>query len=225
MFSRTSSRVETRNAIVTRTVLLLSGAVLAGPACSAGTGPVAGLAEAGTSSAGVGAKCTPSREGDPSFRGSGEQQVSVETGAASCQTGVCLINHFRGRVSCPYGQSAEGVAPAGAQPCTTPKGAAVTGSASDPRRKALVPPQCVDRAADRAVYCSCRCANDAGRTDDGGTYCGCSIGFECANVVASIGASTKDTAGSYCVKMGTVYDPDTACNQGDCDPVAKKCGP
>jgi len=198
--------------VFTFVVAGLTASVLAtGPACSSSSG-----------AEGVGDPCSPIMETDPTFLGFDEKEINVEQGAATCSSGICLINHFRGRVSCPYGQSTDGAAPSGATPCTTPnKSAPVSGN--DPRLKAQVPAQCVDRSADNAVYCSCRCANANGGTNDGASYCACPNGFACLNVVSSIGPSTNDVAGSYCIKNGTAYDPDTACNQGDCDPVAKKC--
>ena len=122
-----------------------------------------------------------------------------------------MVNHFRGRTTCPYGQDKSGQPPAGGQACT-------------PATTARVSPQCVDRSATKTVYCSCRCANVNGQTDDGSPYCACSAGYECTSLVTSIGsAGPNDLAGSYCVKRGTAFNRDTACNQGDCDPVAKKC--
>jgi hypothetical protein len=203
--------------LIAATALFLLGALVtsAQPACSAAGGSVTG----------IGDPCIPLLEREPTFRGFDEKEVNLETSSPSCSTGVCLINHFRGRVSCPYGQDASGAGPAGTPPCTTSDNKVpVTGDANDPRRQALVPPQCVDRTGDKTVYCSCRCANDAGRTDDGLSYCACPAGFECAPVVTSIGASSRDLAGSYCVKRGTIYNADTACSQGDCDPIGKKCG-
>ena len=197
--------------------LFLGGTLAVAPGCTAGTSSQA-------ASVGVGDPCPPLIEGDATFLGFNEQEVNFESGSPSCKTGVCLINHFRGRVSCPYGQTADGAAPPGGKPCTTPSGAPVTGGATDPRKKAQVSAQCVDRTADKTVYCSCRCANEGGRTDDGAAYCACPDGFACTSVISSIGGSTKSIAGSYCVKNGTVYDPNTACNQGDCDPVRKTCG-
>lgn len=55
----------------------------------------------------VGDPCIPSNEKDGVFGGFGLLQAYVETGAfASCESGVCLIDHFQGRVSCPLGQAA-----------------------------------------------------------------------------------------------------------------------
>jgi hypothetical protein len=174
--------------------------------------------------AGVGDPCVPAQERDPTFLGFDEKEVNLETQSPSCATGVCLANHFRGRVSCPYGQSADGVPPNGARPCATPaKQAPVTGAANAAPANARVTAQCVDRAADKAVYCSCRCANADGRTDDGSAYCACGDGFACTPLVSSIGADPEHLAGSYCIKSNTAYDAGTACGKGDCDPAAHPC--
>lgn len=198
-------------------VLLLAILTLgAAPACST---------ETGASAQGTGDPCLPSQERDVTFSGFEEREVNIEIAAPACATGVCLVNHFRGRVSCPYGQAADGAPPPGASPCVAPgKNAQVTGDTSNPARGARVSPQCLDRSADKTVYCSCRCANDQGRTDDGSSYCACPTGFECSPLVTSIGASTRDIAGSYCIKRGTAYDKNTACSMGDCDPTRMSCG-
>lgn len=163
---------------------------------------------------GIGDPCTPEAERDPSFTSFGEKELTLETQSPSCKTGVCLVNHFRGRVSCPYGQTSSGTAPKGAAACKTANGTPVT---------AAVAPQCRDRTASRAVYCSCRCANQQGRTDDGARYCACTPGFTCTSLVTSIGVKNDDIAGSYCMQNGTAYDRDTACNVGDCEPSLGSC--
>jgi hypothetical protein len=198
------------------TVFLVgTGLVLAIPACK---------------DEGVGDPCTPEQEYDPSFLGFDEKEVNVESKSFQCRTRVCLVNHFRGRASCPYGQSSEGASPAG--PCKVPGTATtITGLTSpdpnsfrDPRKKALVQPQCIDRTADNAVYCSCRCADINGDTPSDQTFCKCPDGFACTPLVTSIGQGNEGLTGSYCIKDNTDYNKDTSCNQGDCDPVAKNCG-
>lgn len=82
--------------------------------------------------------------------------------------------------------------------------------------------QCADRTEKQAVYCSCRCANNGGRTDDGSVYCTCADGFACTHLVTSIGPSTDSFAGSYCVKTGTEYVRTTACAE-TCDPQTHPC--
>jgi len=195
-----------------------------------GTGLV--LASPGCADEGVGDPCTPEQEYDPSFLGFDEKEVNVESKSFQCRTRVCLVNHFRGRTSCPYGQSADQTAPSGAQPCKIPGTQdAVTGltnqndpaSFRDSRRKSLVPAQCVDRNKDRAVYCSCRCADINGERPGDQVFCDCPDGFTCEPLVTSIGKGNEGLTGSYCIKSGTAFNRDSACNQGDCDPVTKKC--
>jgi hypothetical protein len=206
--------------------------VFAQPGCSSST-PAATDADAGAdggappgiaSAAGVGDPCTPAQERDPAFLGFADNEVNVETKSPSCATGLCLANHFRGRVSCPYGQSADGTPPSGASACTTPdKHLPVTGGAGGAPTKARVAAQCADRNAEKTVYCSCRCANVDGKTDDGAAYCACGGGFACTPLVARIGADPDHLAGSYCIKANTAYDASTACGQGDCDPASHRC--
>src|SRR5688500_11472615 len=68
---------------------------------------------------GVGEPCSPEDEYQPAFSGFGVTEVNVESRSYSCETRVCLVNHFQGRVSCPYGQTAEEVA-AGNFKCKIP---------------------------------------------------------------------------------------------------------
>jgi hypothetical protein len=184
---------------------------------------------------GVGDPCTPEQEFDPSFLGFDEKEVNVESKSFQCRTRICLVNHFRGRASCTYGQSVDGVPPAGADPtsCHVPGDTAqkITGltdpkdvaSFRDPRKKALVSAQCFDRKAADTVYCSCRCADINGNKPSDQTFCACPDGFSCTPLVTSIGAGNEGLTGSYCIRSNTAYNKDTACNQGDCDPNTKKC--
>src|SRR5262249_41304091 len=188
----------------------------------------------GCKATGIGDPCTPEQEYDPTFNGFDEQEVNVESKSFQCQTRLCLVNHFRGRVTCPYGQNETGDALQGgvpfsgdAQACTVPGSTAkITGqpSGGGKGKGALVQPQCTDRVADKTVYCSCRCANLDGKTDDGANYCKCPDGFSCSQLVTSIGAGDTGLTGAYCVKDKTDYERTTACS-ASCDPTnpAAKC--
>jgi hypothetical protein len=190
-------------AIVTA-ILLGAGLLVASPGCG---------------DQGVGDPCTPEQEFDPAFNGFDEKEVNVESKSFQCRTRVCLVNHFRGRVSCQYGQNSEGQPPTGVPACLIPGSEQpVTGNPNDPRRQAAVPPQCVDRSADRAVYCSCRCADINGNRPGDQTFCDCPDGFTCSPLVTSIGIGNEGLTGSYCIKNGTEYDATSSCTQGDCDP-------
>jgi hypothetical protein len=202
--------------IVSRIACVLS--VVASPAgcetSSTGTTP----ADAGTP---VGSPCTPSPELSASFGGFLDLEVTVDPSSTQCASGVCLVNHFRGRVSCPYGQDANGQALSGAHACVVP-GTTTPIAPNAPMSGNKVAAQCTDRRADKVVTCSCRCANVNGQTGDGPTYCACPMGTECVALVTSIGGSGDTLAGSYCVPTGTKYDPAMSC-QVACEPQAAPC--
>jgi hypothetical protein len=207
----------------------------------------------GCSQTGVGDPCTPAREYDPTFLGFDPGEVNVESKSFQCQTRLCLANHFRGRVSCPYGQTKTGGFPGGGTAPFTDSNGNTVGACGIPGSKsdnagnvqpsgdavigdttpgsavgALVKAQCIDRTADKAVYCSCRCGNNEGRTDDGAVYCKCPDGFTCQqHLVTPIGPTDTGLTGAYCVKNNYAYDPVTSCpdNGPECDEAHKsQCG-
>jgi hypothetical protein len=173
-------------------------------------------------SGGVGDPCIPEQEYDPVFLGFDPGEVSVESQSFQCRTRLCLVNHFRGRVTCPYGQDAMGTAPAGDPfgPCVVP------GTTTPITGNAAVDPQCVDRPSQSAVYCSCRCANPDWETNDGAIYCPCPSGFSCTQLITPIGDTDPDLAGAYCIKQGTTYEASSACDL-PCDPTitTQNCPP
>jgi hypothetical protein len=200
------------------------------------------LGAGGCTASGVGDPCVPEEEYDPSFTGFDPKEVNVESRSFQCQTRLCLVNHFQGRVTCPYGQSPAGMPPSGVTSCETDGqgmsgccipgvGAPVTGQVNgmpvNPNPQtglARVPAQCLDRTAADAVYCSCRCANINGQTNDGSNYCTCPSGFDCKQLVSSIGAGNEGLTGAYCVKSGTEYDAVSSCTSGNCDSTLMNCG-
>lgn len=153
---------------------------------------------------GIGDPCVPAAESDPRFASFHEAEVVIEDRSRSCTSGVCLVNHFRGRVSCPYGDLTSGG-------CLTPSGEPVRPPGVDG-----VEPQCSDRRAADAVYCSCRCANAEGRTDDGGSYCPCGAGFSCKDIIALV-PGAEELAGSYCVKDSVPVTAESSCKRS-CSP-------
>lgn len=200
------------------TVVLLGGVLL--------------LASPGCGDEGIGDPCTPEQEYDPAFLGFDENQVIAESKSFQCRTRLCLVNHFRGRVSCPYGQDREGNPTNGSDvKCRIPgsstevTGRLQDGSFADETNQARVRPQCVDRAADKAVYCSCRCADINGNKPSDQVFCDCPEGFTCERLVKSVARGNEGLTGSYCVKNGTSYDESTVCNQ-ECDAKdpSRNCG-
>ncbi len=181
----------------------------------------------------LGAGCIPEQEFDKSFLGFFFNEVSVETKAFSCASRVCLVNHFQGRVTCPYGQSADGGGYPPATGCTIPEtgtpvdGKDSNGTVVDSTAQAAVKPQCVYRTPSEAVTCSCRCANASGGVDDGGPYCTCPSDFDCVQLVPSIGPTDEGLTGAYCIKSGTEYGAldGSACGPTTlCDPKVASCG-
>ena len=133
------------------------------------------LSGSGCQSTGIGDPCTPEKEYDPTFAGFVEQEVSTEGESFQCQTRLCLVNHFQGRATCPYGQDAMGhPIPPAANACATPGiSLPITGPLNtngtpvDATIGMKVQPQCTQRTKDQTVYCSCRSA-DINGTQNGG---------------------------------------------------------
>jgi hypothetical protein len=210
---------------MTRSILAALAAVVAIPVLS-GTG---------CQTTGIGDPCIPEPEYDPSYLGATKDDTDTESKSYQCQSFLCLVNHFQGRVTCPYGQkSYNDQGTSNVKPCATPIGQPVTGTTNgqpggtgnpfvDPNKQDTVPPNCENRPASNSVYCSCRCANLQGKTDDGFNYCTCPDGFQCTQLVTSIGTAFEGLTGAYCIKSGTAYNPETfVCT--DCDPTTANCG-
>jgi hypothetical protein len=171
-----------------------------------------GFAMLGCQSGGVGDPCVPEDEYQQYFSGYEVGEVDTETRSFQCETRVCLINHFQGRVSCPYGQSLAG----GAQPrCHMP-------GSTDPASAIQVDvrPQFLNRRAVDAVYCSCRCAGP----DAEGRYCKCPDGFACTEILPDIKVGPHELTGSYCIKKGTEYDSRDFLPTGSCSLGERNCG-
>jgi len=141
---------------------------------------------------GVGDPCIPEDEYTSTFPGYNVKEFNVETKSFQCETRVCMVNHFQGRVSCKYGQAA------GDGNCTVPGAPTIAISAK-------VDPQLAKRTADKAVYCSCRCDGE----DKNARYCKCPSGYACDHLSDDIGLGSGNLFGSYCVRDGTQYDPRT----------------
>jgi hypothetical protein len=189
-----------------------SGSSNASGSSDAGAGAVscdAGLSA--TASAPLGAPCVPEEEGNSSFGGFSLTEVGIESNTFACASRICLVDHFQGRVTCPYGQDSNGSGPDGSPGCVTPGSCApvrlgLSGSGQ------TVTPQCSNRQAADAVYCSCRCANENGGTDDAGPYCTCPSDMICTQF---------GLPGGYCVKADAEYDAGAVCSK--CDPTTAPC--
>lgn len=173
-----------------------------------------GASDGGSGTAAIGSPCLPSPELSTSFDGFRYQNVTVDDGNPGCSSSICLVNHFQGRTTCPYGQTPAGANPAGGPGCTAPgSGTGVSGQVSA---------QCFDRTAAEAVTCSCRCANADGKTDDGASYCTCPSGTACTQVVPEF-VFGDPNAGGYCTPTAlAAYSPSSSCAQ-ECDSTMNKC--
>ena len=177
-----------------------------------------GALSMGCQSGGVGDPCTPEDEYQKTFAGYAVTEANIESRSFQCETRLCLVNHFQGRVSCPYGQS--GVS-AGTQTSTTETDYChIPGTADkNSRINVDVLPQLTGRRADDAVYCSCRCDGP----DPNARYCKCPSGYTCTELLKDIGLGSSELAGSYCIKEGTAYSASTALS-ARCDPKKQDCG-
>jgi len=169
-----------------------------------------GLSALGCDPGGVGDPCTPEDEYRQEVPGYAVTEVNVESRSFQCETRVCLVNHFQGRVSCPYGQkdaeakecfdgTPDTCNPDNGKGCRVP---GTDGKNQADRIKVEVAPQLVERRADDAVYCSCRCDGN----DDKASYCECPSGFACVELIEDLGIGAAQLSGSYCIKEGTRYN-------------------
>lgn len=164
---------------------------------------------------GVGDPCVPEEEFLKDFSGFSLEQVNVESRSFQCETRICLVNHFEGRVSCPYGQKDADLA---LSP-TDPKRCRLPGS-PDEGVEVEVAPQTVRRNTDAAVYCSCRCAGP----DKNARYCDCPSGYGCSKLVDDLSLGSGQLAGSYCIKDGTLFTPNDPRDADKCSDKTKNCG-
>jgi hypothetical protein len=190
-----------------------------------------GVLALGCQSGGIGDPCTPEDEYQQYFSGYEVTEVNIESKSFQCETRLCLVNHFQGRVSCPYGQTEADGKGTAMPPKPEEQLCHIPGtSGAQTRIQVAVNPQFTQRRATDSVYCSCRCAG----ADTNARYCKCPTGFQCTPLLEPIDRlGSKELAGSYCVKNGTAYDsrnPNTglacAVTQADAVPPAApgNCG-
>lgn len=159
----------------------------------------------------LGAACVASPELDVNFNGFGVGAVNLDIGSNGCRSNLCLVNHFQGRASCPYGQSAEQAASDPA--CFIP--------GSDEAVRVPVDPQLMERAGENTAICSCRCAGP----DEFGDYCRCAEGMVCDGLILPTGDPRRDTyVGNYCIPDGTSYDQGDPPSASVCSIVEMNCG-
>ncbi len=180
-------------------------------ASAAGGGAGKPSGSAGTAAgAPVGSPCLLADENFPQFSGYTITDVNLQTQSPQCDSGICLANHFQGRVSCPYGQTTDELA--AAPECFLPRTTTAVSVAVDP--------QLLARRASDTVICSCRCDGP-----DSGPFCTCPSNMECTPLVMDLGLPGEDTSlvGSYCIPQGTAYDPNKPLASATCDRGQMNC--
>jgi hypothetical protein len=187
----------------------------------------------GCSPVNVGDPCIPEAEFAATSGAAIEDDLSIDVNSVQCETRVCLIHYFKGRVSCPYGNAGRGGQDTGGAKCREVPGkrnyftidgtdggtlcCPQIGNLDEKPINLPVDAQCKGRQAKDAVYCSCRCdVPDDPEIDKGQVQlCKCPSGFSCVPLCdqkhGNCGVVPKGKWGSYCVKdgkLGAQYDPE-----------------
>lgn len=177
----------------------------------------------GCESGGVGDPCVPEDEYRPDFSGFAETEVNLERRSFQCETRVCLVNHFRGRVTCPYGQNVPALGDDGiVEGVQHNERCRIPGGGDNELVEVPVQPQLLARRTEDAVYCSCRCDGP----DKNANYCECPSGFVCEELVSDLGLGRDQLVGSYCVRSGTQVDNPTDISKVPCryNSSPRECG-
>ena len=160
----------------------------------------------------VGDPCVPCDEFSVEFSGNTESGAQLQYNAPMCGGGVCMSKHFRGRVTCPFGNPQGGSKYEGAdQDCRAP--------GSNELVTVPVAPQCAPRKDD--VYCTCQCDG----ADPSADYCKCPVGFSCQEATRSLDPTLVEPGSKFCVRDGDAVTDGYTCPAGQgCDEVPDRCG-
>lgn len=171
----------------------------------------AGVLPLACQTGGIGDPCTPEQEFNPDFPGFKVSQDFIESRSFQCQTRICLVNHFQGRVSCPMGQAA-------------PAACSKDGDCGSGK--------CVVSVVDAP---SCESKDDCGSYDGGcnseGKFCGCKAACPKEGFVCEGGQCKKKVCFSgECQTEADENPTDKACCiPGSTTPIAQpvcgQCGP
>ena len=163
---------------------------------------IAMITAVGCESSGIGDPCLPEREYDDQFAAFAITEVETESRSFQCETRLCLVNHFQGRVSCTYGNlNPDGTVSTEAnRQCYPPDN-----TAQNLPLTIGVEAQRYARPPSSAVYCSCRCDGP----DADARYCECPSGYICEALVPPTDGAPDQLVGSYCIKSGTQTNGDS----------------
>ncbi len=153
----------------------------------------------------MGAPCTPTLEKDPAFAGFRVTETTIEAGAPECGGGVCLVNHFQGRVSCPLGQpkpvDENGLV--GCVPDTDGQGAPLDsqgscGAGDVCKLAGSFSPACDPADAGADTQCQ---AQGVGSKCNAEGFCECATTSDCLAITVDGGAASCDPITRRCVKF------------------------
>jgi len=174
------------------------------------------------SEGGVGDPCIPEDEYNPAFTGFKVNEENIESRSFQCETRICLVNHFQGRVSCPLGQGAPTV-------CSGPGDDGSCGEGKCTEATVLAP-EC-DPKGDGGA----ECGQFAGRCNAAGKFCECDpgnadtcpTGFVCDDELKQCKSYVCHKEGS-CQTVDGKNDGKDCCVPGTDTPVASsvcaQCG-
>lgn len=142
-------------------------------------------------SGGVGDPCTPEDEYDTQFPGFKIAQENIESRSFQCSTRICLVNHFQGRVSCPFGQGPNLI-----KSCNGPDDKNTCAQGESCVQSQVFAPECCDAADDA---CASACPEGL-QCDVKRRICGCTQGTT-LNGIAYFCDTSDTTSGS---NLGTL---------------------
>lgn len=172
-------------------------------------------------SGGIGDPCIPEDEYNPAFGGFKVTEENIESRSFQCETRICLVNHFQGRVTCPFGQAKR-------PGCNPNAGAGACDAGSECKASSVYAPKCGDEG-DPACVGDLVCNTD-------GKFCSCASDAQCATVgnedgsyICSDGQCKQFVCHDGSCQTAEDTDPAAAskacCIPGTKDPVATSvCG-
>jgi hypothetical protein len=163
---------------------------------------------------GVGDPCIPEDEYDAQFPGFTLSLENIESRSFQCQTRICLVNHFEGRVSCPLGQpeahacgttDSKGNVVGNDSECGTGEKCVESVPIAQDCDPTIKTPQCPPPGACNATGKFCECADK-----DGNLATPPADGYSCDT-------QTKQFRAFFCHKTGNCQTADPAAAKDNCD--------
>jgi len=162
---------------------------------------------------GIGDPCIPEDEYVGTFGGFRVSQENIESRSFQCESRICLVNHFQGRVSCPLGQPAKDIDSGGKVLACNNPGDACSGQDGICTESSTFQVDCTGCLDDDDTT-ACPCADSCNAAG----YCECSKTDDCpANYLCdldgvklpdgSTAAATRQCKLFVCHTPGNCQDP------------------